>query len=59
MKRRFTLVTAEEPMLQTEDDIKQQLSVFDRVLQDDDDDVEDIDIDIDGTQLRSNFQIFR
>lgn len=57
MKRRFTLVTAEEPIPQTEDDIKAQLSLLDRVLQlspdENDDDVDDID----GTQSRSYFQL--
>lgn len=58
MKRRFTLVTAEEPIPQTEDDIKEQLSIFDRVLQVSPDEDND-DNDIDGTQLRSNFQLIR
>lgn len=54
MKRRFTLVTADEPIPQTEDDIKAQLSIFDRVLNADDIDVL-ADDDVDGTHIQDQF----
>lgn len=54
MKRRFTLVTADEPIPQTADEITAQLSLLDRVLQVPLDEHDDDDV-IDGTQLQSHF----
>lgn len=58
MKRRFTLVTADEPIPQTADDMKAHLSLLDRVLQESPDENDEDVEDIDGTQLRSHIQLF-